>query len=159
MGTSRLRLRSVSRVHRGSGTDVVFICDSKTLQTTEAKFLSGFGWGLTKKIESYGLAKFKSNLQRVCRMLDYRPIPMLTSIQSREGFFVILGIIRQSRMQPMTMGAPNSFLAARSFSSSDTKASAHPEVPANGDSREDAASSADSIRRGGYWTRWRSWLG
>lgn len=38
---------------------------SKTLQTTEAMFLSGFGWGLTKKIENYGLAKFKANLQRV----------------------------------------------------------------------------------------------
>ena len=37
----------------------------QTLQTTEAFFLSGFGWGLTKRIENYGLAKFKANLQRV----------------------------------------------------------------------------------------------
>ncbi|PIL29663.1 hypothetical protein GSI_08300 [Ganoderma sinense ZZ0214-1] len=115
--------------------------DGKTLQTTEAKFVSGFGWGLTKKIENYGLAKFKSNLQR-----------------SREGFFVILDLIRQSRMQPMTMGAPSSFLAARSFSGSDTKAPAHHEVPANGDIREDSASSTGPARRG-YWAGWRSWLG
>ena len=44
-------------------------CGSKTLQTTEAMFLSGFGWGLTKKIENYGLAKFKANLQRVSLVL------------------------------------------------------------------------------------------
>lgn len=44
---------------------IICFC-SKTLQTTEAFFLSGFGWGLTKKIENYGLAKFKANLQRVC---------------------------------------------------------------------------------------------
>ncbi|KAI1797582.1 MSF1-domain-containing protein [Ganoderma leucocontextum] len=113
--------------------------DGKTLQTTEAMFLSGFGWGLTKRIENYGLAKFKSNLQR-----------------SREGFFVILDIIRQSRMQPMTMGAPSSFLAARSFS--DTKAPVHHEVPTNSDSKEDGASSAGPARRG-YWARWKSWLG
>ncbi len=43
---------------------------SKTLQTTEAKFLSGFGWGLTKRIENYGLTKFKANLQRVCFFRD-----------------------------------------------------------------------------------------
>nr|VWP01394.1 Glucans biosynthesis glucosyltransferase H (EC [Ganoderma boninense] len=111
--------------------------DGKTLQTTEAKFVSGFGWGLTKRIENYGLAKFKSNLQR-----------------SREGFFVILDLIRQSRMQPMTMGAASSFLAARSYSSPDIKAPAHHEVPANGNIREDSASSAGSARTG-----WRSWLG
>jgi hypothetical protein len=41
-------------------------CSSrKTLQTTEARILSGFGWGLTKKIESHGLARFKANVQRV----------------------------------------------------------------------------------------------
>ena len=41
----------------------------KTLQTTEAKFFSGFGWGLTKRIENYGLTKFKANLQRVRQSL------------------------------------------------------------------------------------------
>lgn len=37
----------------------------KTLQTTEARILSGFGWGLTKRIESHGLSRFKANVQRV----------------------------------------------------------------------------------------------
>ena len=54
-------------------TTALTLCGSKTLQTTEAMFLSGFGWGLTKKIENYGLAKFKANLQRV-RSAHYRPI-------------------------------------------------------------------------------------
>jgi PRELI-like family len=37
----------------------------KTLQTTEASIVSGFGWGLTKQIENYGLARFRKNVQRV----------------------------------------------------------------------------------------------
>ena len=37
----------------------------KTLQTTGASIVSGFGWGLTKRIESHGLARFKANMQRV----------------------------------------------------------------------------------------------
>ncbi|KAI0735484.1 MSF1-domain-containing protein [Earliella scabrosa] len=115
--------------------------DGKTLQTTEAMFLSGFGWGLTKKIENYGLAKFKANLQR-----------------SREGFSIILNLIRQSRMQPMTMGAPSSYLAShRAIASSDATAPAQHEVPANGDDREGAAQ-ATSVARGGMWSRWKSWL-
>lgn len=37
----------------------------KTIQRTEARVFSRFGWGLTKKIENHGLAKFKANMQRV----------------------------------------------------------------------------------------------
>jgi hypothetical protein len=37
----------------------------KTLQTTEARIISGFGWGLTRQIENYGLARFRKNVQRV----------------------------------------------------------------------------------------------
>lgn len=40
----------------------------ETLQTTEARILSGFGWGLTKRIENHGLTRFKANVQRVCRL-------------------------------------------------------------------------------------------
>ncbi|KAF7340017.1 PRELI/MSF1 domain-containing protein [Mycena venus] len=39
--------------------------EGKTLQLTEARILSGFGWGLTRRIETHGLNKFKANLQRV----------------------------------------------------------------------------------------------
>ncbi|KAI0757280.1 MSF1-domain-containing protein [Daedaleopsis nitida] len=114
--------------------------EGRTLQTTEAMFLSGFGWGLTKKIENYGLAKFKANLQR-----------------SREGFSIILNLIRQSRMQPMTLGGSSSFLASHcTIAGPEAKASAHHEVPANTESREDAAPAPSG--RGGAWSRWKSWL-
>ncbi|TFK76752.1 MSF1-domain-containing protein [Pluteus cervinus] len=61
--------------------------EGKTLQTTEARILSGIGWGLTKKIESHGLSRFKANVQR-----------------SREGVSLILSMLRQSRLQPMALG-------------------------------------------------------
>lgn len=41
------------------------LVDSKTLQHTEARIVSRFGWGLTKKIENHGLTRFKANMQRV----------------------------------------------------------------------------------------------
>lgn len=50
------------------------------MQTTEAKFISGFGWGLTKRIESHGLARFKANVQRVCN--DIRNSIKLHSLTS-----------------------------------------------------------------------------
>jgi len=78
--------------------------DGKTLHKTEARFLSNFGWGLTKRIESHSLARFKANVQR-----------------SREGVSLILSLIRQARMQPMTLGASGSgssasFLDSHRFS-------------------------------------------
>jgi len=60
----------------------------QTLQQTEARIISNFGWGLTKQIENHGLNKFKTNLQR-----------------SREGVSVVLTLLRQSRLEPMTLGA------------------------------------------------------
>ncbi|KAI9462315.1 MSF1-domain-containing protein [Lactarius psammicola] len=62
--------------------------EGKTLQTTEARIVSGFGWGLTKQIENYGLARFRKNVQR-----------------SREGVALILDLIRQARQQPMTLSS------------------------------------------------------
>ncbi|KAF5374919.1 hypothetical protein D9758_000013 [Tetrapyrgos nigripes] len=61
--------------------------DGKTLQTSEARVLSGFGWGLTKRIESHGVNRFKAHVQR-----------------SREGISLILNLLRESRLQPMTLG-------------------------------------------------------
>lgn len=34
------------------------------MQTTEAYITSKFGWGLTKRIESHGLARFKAHVQK-----------------------------------------------------------------------------------------------
>jgi hypothetical protein len=72
--------------------------DGKTLHRTEARFLSNFGWGLTKRIESHSLARFKANVQR-----------------SREGVSLILSLIRQARMQPMTLGASGTGGSSASF--------------------------------------------
>ncbi|KAI0768594.1 MSF1-domain-containing protein [Trametes elegans] len=117
--------------------------DGKTLQTTRAKFLSGFGWGLTKKIENYGLTKFKANLQR-----------------SREGFFIILDLIRQSRRQPMTMGAPSSFLVSHHIlNDSDAKAPASHAAPRVGDSKDSTPEQPPRpATGGGAWSRISSWL-
>ncbi len=48
-----------------SPTLVSSLFQRKTLQTTEAQIVSGFGWGLTRQIENYGLARFRKNVQRV----------------------------------------------------------------------------------------------
>ena len=57
--------------------------EGKTLQTTEARIVSEFGWGLTKQIENYGLTRFRKIVQR-----------------SREGVALILDIIRQLASSP-----------------------------------------------------------
>lgn len=41
-----------------------FATHRRTIQTTEAYITSNFGWGLTKRIESHGLARFKAHVQR-----------------------------------------------------------------------------------------------
>lgn len=96
------------------------IQEGKTLQTTEARIRSGFGWGLTKKIENHGLKRFKANVQR-----------------SREGVSLILNLIRQSRLQPMTLGG------------------AEPLSPVPENSHEDSAVSRPS---NGVWARLKSWV-
>jgi len=63
--------------------------EGKTLQTTRARFVSAFGWGLTKRIENHGLSRFKANVQR-----------------SREGVALVMRILRESRLQPIALGMP-----------------------------------------------------
>jgi len=63
--------------------------DGRTLQTTEARFLSRFGWGLTKRIESYASTKFRSNIEK-----------------SRQGIFLVLNLLRESRLQLHPLGEP-----------------------------------------------------
>ncbi|GJE87713.1 MSF1-domain-containing protein [Phanerochaete sordida] len=95
--------------------------DNKTIQKTEARFISNFGWGLTKQLENHSLARFKANIQR-----------------SREGLSLILGLIRQARMQPITFaGSSSFFLDSHRYSSGWTTvppAEAHPHNASNTDS-------------------------
>ncbi|KIJ68690.1 hypothetical protein HYDPIDRAFT_125566 [Hydnomerulius pinastri MD-312] len=62
--------------------------EGRTVQTTEAYVTSKFGWGLTKRIESHGIARFKAHVQR-----------------SRQGVSLMMDLIRQARLQPMTFGS------------------------------------------------------
>jgi hypothetical protein len=92
-------------------TSLIALFQRKTLQTTEARIVSGFGWGLTRQIENYGLARFRKNVQRVS--LFNRPVPVShVFLQSREGVTLIVDLIRQARRQPMPVGS--SYLSATS---------------------------------------------
>jgi len=104
--------------------------DGKTLQTTEARILSRFGWGLAKRIESHGLAKFKTNVQR-----------------SREGVSLILGLLRQSRPQPMTIGLSSTTLDYSPGFASNHDAS---------DTRHESERSGNAQNKS--WTRPFSWF-
>ncbi|TCD70638.1 hypothetical protein EIP91_002357 [Steccherinum ochraceum] len=113
--------------------------DNKTMQLTEARFISAFGWGLTKRIESHGLARFKAHMHR-----------------SREGISLIVSLIRQSRLQPMTLGGPSSLLDShRPFTASEVvRTEADEAAPSPSDM-------SDSSRHEGCdtaWSRVTSWL-
>ncbi|KAF8634438.1 hypothetical protein AX15_000887 [Amanita polypyramis BW_CC] len=96
--------------------------EGKTLQTTEARIRSGFGWGLTKRIENHGLNRFKANVQR-----------------SREGVSLILELLRQSRLQPMTLGGVEAMSTGA--------------VRPNHSENEGRSTS-----KAGFWVKLRSWL-
>jgi hypothetical protein len=111
--------------------------DGKTLQTTEARIVSGFGWGLTKRIENHGLARFKANVQR-----------------SREGVSLILGLLRQSRLQPMPMHlSPNAFDSSLAFASIPLSTNDHGPMM-------DSAHGSDQHQapKNSAWTRLSSWF-
>lgn len=95
-----------------------------TVQHTEARIFSKFGWGLTKRIENHGLSRFKANLQR-----------------SRDGVSLILSLLRQSRLQTMTLGA-------QPYASHEVSAA-----------RVERIDDLDKPVQGlGAWTRLKSWF-
>ncbi|KZV92106.1 MSF1-domain-containing protein [Exidia glandulosa HHB12029] len=67
-----------------------------TFQHTDARFVSRFGWGLTKRIEQFGAAKFKANVER-----------------SRQGISLVLRSLRELREARMHLGAGAPSLSAR----------------------------------------------
>lgn len=113
----------------------------KTLQHTEARIFSGFGWGLTKKIENHGLSRFKANLQRV-RFYFTTASSSLTCNQSREGVSLILGLLRQSRLQPMALGggSESPMVYLQNPQERDSEASSSPQSPV------------------GVWRKLKSWF-
>jgi len=140
---------------------------SKTLQTTEARFISRFGWGLTKKIEKYGLTKFKTNIER-----------------SREGISIVLRLLRESRLQPMAiipgssdMVVDNHFQTRERFQFTPPSFSSHRLADTNiiGDSPTHPSISFGDVQRTeqataphhqkapiggriGFWSKVKTWL-
>lgn len=119
--------------------------DGKTVQTTQARFISGFGWGLTKRIENHGLNRFKANIQK-----------------SREGLFLVVRLLRESRLQPMTMGHTGTFINSNSYSSNDARSGssrAEQEDRAARHYDDDTPSASSLGPQGGMWSRTKLWLG
>ncbi|KAF8922213.1 MSF1-domain-containing protein [Mucidula mucida] len=89
--------------------------DGQTLQTNEARIRSRFGWGLTKRIEAFGMHRVESHVQR-----------------SRDGISLILNMIRQSRQ---TLGAPATAYSPSMYHSpkeeSSTPSPAHSDLQQN----------------------------
>ncbi|KAJ7596720.1 MSF1-domain-containing protein [Mycena floridula] len=102
--------------------------EGKTAQTTEARIVSGFGWGLAKRIENFGLNRARAHVQR-----------------SREGVSLILSLLRQSRLEPMTMGAPMMMGAPML---------PPPALPESSNNHAEEVKTVPS----GRWRRLRSWL-
>jgi len=115
--------------------------DGKTLQTNEARIVSRFGWGLAKSIENHGLTRFKANVQR-----------------SREGVSLILSMLRQSRLQPMSLAVDGStFVPFQSLSTGGQSHVGAPDIEMNdGHGRGDT--SLDNRKRTGPFTKLAVWL-
>ncbi|KAG8805053.1 hypothetical protein FRC17_005754, partial [Serendipita sp. 399] len=58
-----------------------------TIHKTEARFVSGLGWGLKKRIEEYSANKFKSNIEK-----------------SRLGLALVVRLLREARPQSLNFG-------------------------------------------------------
>ncbi|KAI5123711.1 hypothetical protein M0805_000305 [Coniferiporia weirii] len=122
--------------------EFVELCEAengKTKQTTQARFVSGFGWGLTKRIENHGLNKFKANLQK-----------------SREGVALVLRLLRESRLQTFALSAEG-HLSARN-----TSAQAEPWPNTYNGSTEphtDESSMYPRPPNTGTWSLVKAWLG
>ena len=107
--------------------------DGQTSQRSEVRIVSGFGWGLTKRIENYGISKFKANLQR-----------------SREGVSLILDMLRQSRLQPMALGASGHALPQ--FAASEAR-----NIQREDSSLSNTSERSSKSQTNGPWSRLRSW--
>jgi len=58
--------------------------DGTTTHKTEARFLSGLGWGLKRRIEDYSANKFKANIEK-----------------SRLGLALVVRLLREARLQSL----------------------------------------------------------
>ncbi|PVF93785.1 MSF1-domain-containing protein, partial [Serendipita vermifera] len=58
--------------------------DGNTIHKTEARFRSGLGWGLKRRIEEYSASKFKANIEK-----------------SRMGLALVVRLLREARLQSL----------------------------------------------------------
>jgi len=117
--------------------------DGKTLQINEASIVSRFGWGLTKRIENHGLARFKANVQR-----------------SREGVSLILSLLRQSRLQAVSLTADGT-MSVPSYTPSTAEKSlvGAPDIELKiKDGLNRGVPSLDDDRRSGPFTKLLAWF-
>jgi len=113
----------------------------KTLQTNEARIISRFGWGLTRSIENHGLARFKANVQR-----------------SREGVSLILSLLRQSRLHPMTLATDgNVLIPSPTLSTTEQSDAGAPDIEVNHD-HDRSVSSTNNWNGAGSLTRLAAWF-
>ncbi|KAJ7456585.1 PRELI-like family-domain-containing protein [Mycena latifolia] len=110
--------------------------EGKTLQLTEARILSGFGWGLTKRIETHGLNRLKANVQR-----------------SREGVSLIVQLLRQSRLQTMSLGGPEDGPVSIGL-----PAPAERETSPTGADNTHTEPASSQPRAQNSWSRLKAWL-
>ncbi|KAG8792036.1 hypothetical protein FRC12_007410 [Ceratobasidium sp. 428] len=108
--------------------------DGRTLHITEARFVSRFGWGLTKRIENYASTKFRANIEK-----------------SRQGISLVMNLLRESRLQLQPLGGAtgtifDTYVSRLHYSRGE-------ESSASENSLSEASNSTSDSTA---WKRWRS---
>ncbi|KAF8528031.1 MSF1-domain-containing protein [Hysterangium stoloniferum] len=84
----------------------------RTVQRSEARVISRFGWGLARRIESLGVNRFKSHLEK-----------------SREGISLVLRLIHESRLQPFSLASTGTVFDRPLYSGHSYKPPLPPDLP------------------------------
>lgn len=111
--------------------------DGKTVQSSEARVVSRFGWGLTKRIESLGVMKFKSHLEK-----------------SREGISLILKLIHESR-QPLTLASTGTVVDRPTVFNNSFSSLSRDEGVEQDPDRASASMQTEEVRT---WQKMKAWL-
>ncbi|KAG9104599.1 hypothetical protein FRC06_001066 [Ceratobasidium sp. 370] len=109
--------------------------DGRTLHTTEARFVSRFGWGLTKRIENYASTKFRANIEK-----------------SRQGISLVMNLLRESRLQLQPLGGATGTIF-------DTYVSRLHNLRSEQNSASESASYGDTSTTRDDSTAWQRWKG
>ena len=108
---------------------------------------------MTKQIENHGLAKFKANIQKASRSVFDAHSCLIELFQSREGVASVLRLLRESRLQPMTLGGPSAFAPVSDADQQWPHVFDESKQNLSGDGRTGAVSSFP-----GAWAKVKSWV-